>query len=114
MSHPSADDPTETSEIWYRPAIAADLPAIERLSDEVQSLHATARPDIFKQQADRRGRRAFFEKAMAEAHWHLCVAGSGPQVLGYAMGEWFRKEPGPIRKGYTEAHIHQICVDPTA
>lgn len=105
---------TETSKYWFRCAEERDLEAIENLSDEVQALHAKARPDIFRKAVAPDGRRALFRKAILEDTWHLWICGNPHETLGYAMGEVMHKDTGPIRCAHSEAHIHQICVTPQA
>ena len=95
---------------WIRHASEEDLPAIETLSDVVQSMHAVAHPDVFRPRADPSGRQSFFQSAIEDDAWQLWIAGRGGQTLAYAMAEVFHKHPGPIRNGFSEGHIHQICV----
>lgn len=95
--------------IRVRLATQGDLTEVERLSDDVQALHAAWKPDIFRASADVPGRRAFFENARCDANWRVWVCGEQNTLCAYALTELFAKG-GPIRKTYTEGHLHQICV----
>lgn len=93
-----------------RTARVDDMPAVIRLSDAVQTLHASARPDIFHHQAQEDGRNSFFQMAMKEDNWAFWVATHDEEVNGYLMCEVITKSEGPIRRAYQEGHIHQISV----
>ena len=80
----------------------------------MQHLHSKARPDIFLETVDPDGRRAFFNKAIADDNWQIWIAGQQLKTLGFAMSELIDKDTGPIRHGHREGHIHQICVAPQA
>jgi len=94
-----------------RLAVATDLPAIERLCDVVQGLHAEVRPDVFRIPVDNDSRRAFLDRAISDDLWRLWVAETEGKTVAYLMTEVLHKE-GPIRPPHTEGHLHQICVAP--
>ena len=95
-----------------RPADRTDIPALVRLMQAVQSLHADAHPDLFDAKLDDGGAKAFFDRLLASPRNLDLVAEISRTVIAYVWCEELAGSQGFHRKDTRYAYIHHVSVDP--
>ena len=89
-----------------------DIELLTQLNREVQELHVSLHPDLFRP-FDRETVSRFFESVMAKDTWHHWVAYDGNLAVGFVQVETRRLANHPFRRDCTILYLHQICVKTT-
>lgn len=94
-----------------RPARPSDAEAISALTAAVQALHATTRPDLFRQVSPNTFPAATVRALMAEPDRLFLVAEvAGAVVVGHAYAEVQRQPATPFKHALTRLYVHQMAV----
>lgn len=93
-----------------RPASEADLDALVRLNDAVQSLHAKLYPDKFKQRPDPSALRAFFAPRLPA----IALAEIDGEAVGYVWREAQSRPETPFSPARPRLYVHHVAVAPRA
>ena len=95
-----------------RRAGEADADAISRLSADVQEVHSTALPDLFKPPAAYSFPPAEVAELIRAPESLLFLAEIDSQPVGYAYAEVIRRPDGPFRLAQEMVYLHHISVRP--
>ena len=95
-----------------RYADKSDTPALCRLMQQVQTVHAEAHPDLFLAELDRDEAAAFFDRIRSNPRNLLLVADISGAVVGYIWCEERTGNQGFHRKATHTAYVQHISVDP--
>jgi ribosomal protein S18 acetylase RimI-like enzyme len=95
-----------------RQADKSDTPALCRLMQQVQTLHAEAHADLFLAELDCDGAAAFFDQIRSNSRNLLLVADMSGAIVGYVWCEERAGNQGFHRKASHSAYIQHISVDP--
>ena len=98
--------------ITVRRASEADAEAISRLSADVQEVHATALPDLFKSPAAYSFPPAEIAELIRAPESLLFLAEIDSQPVGYAYAEVIRRPDGPFRLAQEMVYLHHRSVRP--
>jgi diamine N-acetyltransferase len=98
--------------VTVRRASEADAEAISRLSADVQEVHATALPDLFKPPAAYSFPPAEVAELIRAPESLLFLAEIDSQPVGYAYAEVIRRPDGPFRLAQEMVYLHHISVHP--
>ena len=85
-----------------------------RLNLEVQALHASHDPDLFKPAADPDEIAAFFTGVMEQANNELGILGSRGTPLGYIWFERQEKPENPFMHPVSRLYVYHIAVSAAA
>ncbi len=93
-----------------RIAESKDIPQINRLREQVNSIHVQGRPDIFKP--------GFCKELQDHAAWYLqseyndiLVDDRDGEIAGMVMIDYINKPESPYGLARSFCHIAEICVD---
>jgi ribosomal protein S18 acetylase RimI-like enzyme len=86
-----------------------DKKVLADMNEEVQSLHVTLFPDLFKFY-DWKEVAGFFEWSLNQKDWKHFVAYSGEEPIGMIVVEKRKFENNPFRKDSEVIYIHQISI----
>jgi ribosomal protein S18 acetylase RimI-like enzyme len=89
-----------------RPASKADIDALVRLNDAVQSLHAELYPDQFKQRLDPAALRAFFAAHLSA----IALAELDGAPVGYVWREAQSRPETPFSPARPRLYVHHLAV----
>jgi len=93
-----------------RPAKEADIPALGRLMQSIQDLHAAAHPELFRPTLDPAATTSFFADVLADDRNLILVAESAGDAIGYI---WCQERHGAdsfYGLGAHTGYIHHIAV----
>jgi len=93
-----------------RPAGEADLDALARLNDAVQSLHVTLYPTDFRAAVDKASVGDFFAARLATT----IVAEADRTLIGYAWFEFQHVPETPFTSARLRLYVHHLAVAPGA
>lgn len=96
-----------------RHATPADIPAIDRLLEQVLEVHHKARPDLFTTGA-RKYSGDELREILTDDDRPVFVAVSDGMVQGYVFCIFERQEASTIRTDITTLYIDDLCVDEAA
>lgn len=89
-----------------------DLEEVLRLNAQVQELHATAYPEIFKDQADQEALRAHYRDSLKERGEHQLVVAAREEGLGgYLKFQVLVRPVNPFSYSSKHLYVHDLCVD---
>ena len=91
-----------------------DIADVTRLNLEVQALHASHDPDVFKPAADPAGIAAFFTGLIGQANNELGILGPRGAPLGYIWFEHQLKPETPFMHPVSRLYIFHIAVSAVA
>ena len=97
------------SVVEIRLATLHDVDLLLPIQQEVQRLHASAHPDLFRRSTDEE-LRAEMERFIGEEHLHVWVATRGGALLGFAVAQVEDVPGNPFRLPMRVMHIDQIVV----
>lgn len=95
--------------VIVRPATPADQAGIDAVAREVHALHVEHEPEVF-QMPDGRVFEHDVAEVLARPGYHLWVAESAGQVVGYAMAELRDVPERPTVRKRRDLYVHQIGV----
>jgi ribosomal protein S18 acetylase RimI-like enzyme len=96
-----------------RPATVADVPALYRLMQGMQTLHAGAHPEVFKATLDSEPTTAFFTEVLSNDRNIVLVAETSDAIIGYLWcQERLPADSFYARTAHT-AYINHLSVDPS-
>ncbi|MBR4067780.1 MAG: GNAT family N-acetyltransferase [Clostridia bacterium] len=97
------------SNITIRDMQQQEAAEIAALHEQIQTIHANGRPDLFI---------ADYEDAMGLMLWHaaqedkrVLVAERDSQLLGYAVIQYVNREATPYSHARRSVHVEELCVD---
>ncbi len=95
-----------------RPATSDDIPALVRLMQHVQDIHAEAHPQVFMRTLETEPAAAFFSKVLADNMNILLVAEQRGKPIGYVWCE--ERQPSETFYAHAEhtGYIHHISIKP--
>ena len=93
-----------------REATAADLPAIVRLNEVVQKLHAERHPEFFRHPQDPDEVHRFFADKLEGRNMLLVAVADDEQPVGYLWAEARSSPQNAFRYARNMLMIHQLCV----
>ena len=96
--------------LTIRRAVAADIPALDKLLYQVHKVHSDARPDLFKP-----GRKKYTDEELAlilqDESRPIFVAERDGTVLGYAFCVHQQYAPESSMTAVKTLYIDDLCVD---
>jgi ribosomal protein S18 acetylase RimI-like enzyme len=99
-----------TMEIVIAPPIEADAEAISALNGEVQGVHATALPRLFKRPEPQSFPPSALRELLAKPENVVLLARLGPEPAGYVYAEIVRRPETSLRFAHTMIYLHHISV----
>lgn len=97
------------ADVVVRQATPGDQAGIEAVAREVHALHVEREPDVFQMPAG-----PVFEEdvaaVLARPSFHLLVAQTGGQIVGYALAERRSAPERPTVRARRDLYVHQIGV----
>ncbi len=97
-----------------RRAETADIDDILRLLTQVNMVHHTIRPDLFKGPATKYSREELEAKLQATEDPIFVYPGDNGHIQGYLFCESQEIKESPLRTGIRTLYIDDLCVDETA
>lgn len=97
-----------------RHAEKKDITDMLRLLTEVNMVHHTIRPDLFKGPATKYSREELEQKLQVEKDPIFVYTDDKDQVLGYIFCESVEIAESPLRTGIRTLYIDDLCVDEAA
>lgn len=94
-----------------RRAEEKDIDDMLRLLTEVNMVHHTIRPDLFKGPATKYSREELAEKLKAEEDPIFVFTDEEDKMLGYIFCEAQEVKESPLRTGIRTLYIDDLCVD---
>ncbi len=94
-----------------RRAEMKDIDDMLRLLTEVNMVHHTIRPDLFKGPATKYSREELAEKLKAEEDPIFVFTDEEDKMLGYIFCEAQEVKESPLRTGIRTLYIDDLCVD---
>jgi ribosomal protein S18 acetylase RimI-like enzyme len=95
-----------------RPAAEADVPALCRLMQCIQDLHAAAHPDVFRPTLDAAAAADFFTDLLANERNLVLVAETAGETIAYIWCEERQSAGSFYGAGAHTGYIHHISVAP--
>lgn len=99
--------------IRVRPATPADAAAIERLSADVQAVHAAALPSLFKGPNVPSLPASQVQALLASHFSRILLAELAGIPAGYALVEIRRRAEDAFRFARDSVYVHHLSVQPT-
>ncbi len=96
-----------------RRAEAKDIDDILRLLTQVNMIHHTIRPDLFKGPATKYSREELEEKIRIDQNPIFVLPGDDGRILGYIFCEAQEVKESPLRTHIRTLYIDDLCVDET-
>ena len=97
-------------EIVIAPATEADADAISALNREVQGVHATALPRLFKPPEPQSFPPSAVRELLASRENVVLLARLGPEPAGYVYAEIIRRPETSLRYAHAMIYLHHISV----
>ena len=94
-----------------RRAEAKDIDDILRLLTQVNMIHHTIRPDLFKGPATKYSRKELEEKIRIDQNPIFVLPGDDGRILGYIFCEAQEVKESPLRTHIRTLYIDDLCVD---
>ncbi len=91
-----------------------DINDMLRLLTEVNMVHHTIRPDLFKGPATKYSREELEQKLNVEEDPIFVFTDDSDRMLGYIFCESQEVEESPLRTGIRTLYIDDLCVDETS
>ncbi len=92
-----------------RNAVADDLDALVALNGEVQSIHVSPFPDVFRE-TEQAALRGWFEEQMANASTTVLVCVEKERAVAYLIMRTSRRDPHLFCCARNCAYVDQACV----
>ena len=93
-----------------RPARVADIPALARLNETVQGLHAAAHPALFKAVPKEEAIGGWFADFLAKPGAQLLLGEEAGEPIGYIAGLIVQYPENPFRRSLTLGLVDQLTV----
>ena len=77
-------------------------------------MHATARPDLFREEPDRSKLSDFLRDWLSHDDVTALVAFIGGSPVGYLIFEIQERETRPLHRASRRGYLHHVCVDAKA
>jgi GNAT superfamily N-acetyltransferase len=102
------------SERYIRAIEPAEAEVILPLLEQVQSVHAAARPDLFRAETDRSELAGFLREWLSREAVTALVAFADGSPVGYLIFEIEERETRPLHHANRRGYLHHVCVDAQA
>lgn len=96
---------------WIRYASLEDMPQVNALRKQVNTLHAEGRPDIFRSDFCQELQQHVYEELMSETS-DVIVAVSGEMVCGFVTAQYIARTESPYNKPRCFYRIEEFGVAP--
>lgn len=93
-----------------RRATISDIPLLIEMTDEIQALHAKARPDLFVYPQDPAALGRYFTDVLASENNHVLLLEAEGRIAGHLYAEIKRAPATPFGHPFDYLYIHQFGV----
>jgi diamine N-acetyltransferase len=95
-----------------REATVRDARNISLLNEAVQSVHATALPEVFKPYSESSFPEALVGQLLGQSNVIMYVAQIDESLVGYLYAEVIQRPETPVRHSSNSLYIHHMAVQP--